>query len=514
MIAPPAPIVHTDAESDSDWDDDDDFGVKKINIKIKPIAQVTPNKISASVDELRATVETWKSIANVNLVKPRSRRHHQSTVQLNDIGFKNNNNQSSLLEPSTSTSNLLSTNLNDLSRAFSGPQVTTFRPIGSQENLAYQVGLYKDESLKENFTSRTPFVEELFRGDTLAKRSAPSKPSSSVQSKSSSLLKPEIKSPFGNTQSARTRSIPVALAIQEIFNARLARGQDLSESSPMAISITGRLKMAVPKTLISFEPSTMEENLILELHSELEPRRIDCNSELCRETSSSDQARQINSSKLRTLAVDMRAVLSEAKLQNDRGSGSNYILIPQLFEYFTELRMQNSQAEMGYINPLHISHNVLHQENVIKLKLDLSINQLCGLTPEMVQNFKVSVKVRGNVKSCDSKPEAYWDHLESRMIWSFDSLSHLLQLSNECESIGLCLARFFVISETSELDDIDIYFSLPDRTISSSRVIVKNSDSFRVVKQKLETRVGTFRYETSDAPQTSWTRSDSQKINT
>ena len=87
MIAPPPPVVsrHSDGDdSDSDWDDDDDFA-RKINIQIKPIA---PVQISASVDELRATVGKWTSM--VNLVKPNSRRHQNST-QTNAINNNNNN---------------------------------------------------------------------------------------------------------------------------------------------------------------------------------------------------------------------------------------------------------------------------------------------------------------------------------------------------------------------------------------------------------------------------------------
>jgi hypothetical protein len=76
------PRGRLDEDSDSDWDDDDsdddsddDFVYKKIkNIRIKPAAQVTPGKIGAPVDELKAVVSSWKSMGNINLVKPNSRR--------------------------------------------------------------------------------------------------------------------------------------------------------------------------------------------------------------------------------------------------------------------------------------------------------------------------------------------------------------------------------------------------------------------------------------------------------
>ena len=78
--------------SNSDWDSDDDYATKKINIQIKPISQLTPNSVSASVDELRATVDTWKSLANIPLNKTNSRRHHRSSVLLaNPRDFTNSN---------------------------------------------------------------------------------------------------------------------------------------------------------------------------------------------------------------------------------------------------------------------------------------------------------------------------------------------------------------------------------------------------------------------------------------
>lgn len=81
----PAPTSLSDGSlnsGDSDWDDDDDFVSKKISIRIKPIAQTTPNNTN-TVDELKAIVGAWRPMDNLNgLVKTNSRRTLQpSSVQ-------------------------------------------------------------------------------------------------------------------------------------------------------------------------------------------------------------------------------------------------------------------------------------------------------------------------------------------------------------------------------------------------------------------------------------------------
>lgn len=126
MIAPPTLPTSTlsDGDSESDWDEDDDYTSRKINIKIRPISQNDPNnKICASVDELRASVGTWKSMANVTLSRPNSRRHHQSTLQLNNVIDTPN-----LLHPSASSSTLQSivkpaNELSSVSRVFKSSPV-------------------------------------------------------------------------------------------------------------------------------------------------------------------------------------------------------------------------------------------------------------------------------------------------------------------------------------------------------------------------------------------------------
>lgn len=513
MIAPPdIPIPRsTEADSDSDWDEDDDFGIKKINIKIKPIAQVTPSKISASVDELRATVETWKSMASINLVKPNSRRHHHmSTAQLDNIDRALDiNNRSSVFEPSVSSSTLLP----DISKALLNPNASngsTLASYGFPKSLSQSTNTQNNISL----SSSTYGILPTSKGNQFLDYLSPDKPAEHqpellpavdlVQTLSHKITPPILKSPPLNHFAVADRpefvatKIPLAFAIQESISARLVARPIDQEPSILSMVLSGRLKMAVPRSFINLVSSIRPESIKLELMSSLKLEKVNCNQNLCHELyDDSDQRNKPNSLNSRKIQINLDNVLEEVRSQqNQRASGPNYFLLPDLIRYTTSLEeSQDPLKETKFISPLIMYQNLICSENAIKFRLDLKINPALELEPRQVTNIKIVLPINGRVLSFESKPAAAWDSFGSKLIWSFKSLDDLIKQSQEPTSQGLCLARFTLDKKQPCFESLKIHFTLPGRTISGVRVLLTKLDHYHICKQKLETRSSNFECE-------------------
>lgn len=523
MIAPPDfPVSRSiETDSDSDWDDDDDFGIKKINIKIKPIAQVTPSKISASVDELRATVETWKSMANINLVKPNSRRnHHLSTLQLDGTDKMDHlNNRRSLLEPSISSTTLLSKDLTGVSGTLANSDVPVpspvLRPTGSQGSLHLPVKnshfddnsspaheLFSSSNADQFFQSSNCFDSNSTNGQRLRIQSI----NDLIQTNTCELINPDPNNCLLDQLSKRSdissTKLPVAVAIQESISARMVAELGSQQSCPISIRLHGKLKMAVPKSFVSMALNHQQESMILELLANHNFEKVNYNQSLCKEVlNEQDQRNKIILPESKKFRVDMKAVLEYARNPNNqRLSSLSYLLLPDLLSYSIGIeKAKNSTIEMNCINPLIVFQNLLcTHDNVIKFRLDLKINPESDLEPELIQNVKIRLTF-DNVKSCESKPMASWNTEESIMEWSFDSLAHLVNLSKAPNDIGTCLARFHLDTKPLSFKDLDIRFNIPGRTLSGSKISLRNLDHYHICKQKLETRVSSYKCEISDS---------------
>lgn len=465
MLARPAASKSTqsDGDSDSDWDDDDnDFATRKINIKINPIAPITPSKISASVDELRATVGTWKSLANVNLIKPNSRRHHQSTVQLNNI--TNHDQQANLITPFATSSVILPNNL-----VSTNGETLIQEQCDNSNNLRHSLHLNGSSS-------------------------------------SAAILTPKIRSDFTKVLTIASNEIPdeklpVAFAIQECLNASLFKGPDGNGSA----NLIGRLKMAVPPQFNGME--LLNENLEITLVTSMPWERISFNQDYVREIDEQDLSRNSASNdSTKRLLIDMKAIHSYTKKQNQKQPNAKYYLLPELLNYNIRSRDHHestsdiSASSLLRVTPVHVVSHWLCDLNITKVRVNVQFFESTlndyGLTTDDIKNLKFRMCLNGGVVSYQSKPEANWNPLNSELTWSFTNLTELIQKSTQ-NGVTSCLARFDLNDGPSAPSDVCLQFSIGGKTISGSRVVLDSTNNYRLAKQKYHVKTGAFRCQPS-----------------
>lgn len=429
----------SDSDSDSsDWDDDDDFATRKISINIKPISQVDKQKISSSVDELRATVGTWKSLANINLVKPNSRRHHKSTLQLDNIDVQ--------------------------------------------------------KSLQ-----------------------APINPQAQQQQPQTRQLQPEILNPSAADSpfSGISTRLPVAFAVQECLDSKLVHPAS-NNQSPNSEQLIGHIRMAVPPCLAdSLAAFDQQQDLEFYLESPTTiQKRIQVNEnfvERLKNPSREGDDFTLNQQSCESFRINMQAVREFARKRNRMESGSKYFLLPELVRYHTT-SYSNSVATNGTIaedglggmvtqkgpviniqlNPLNVVSHWLCDLNVTKVRIDISLiehTNLNGisLTSDDIKNLKVSLEVNGEANSYHSKPDANWNPLDSRLTWSFATLTEFIQRSGN-EEVNSCLAKFNLSDGPSTPTSVNVQFSSIDRTLTGTRIALVGSNSFKLVRQKYEVK--------------------------
>lgn len=516
MIAPSTKhnsSTHSDGNSDSDWDDDDDFGAKKINIKIKPIGQVTSSKISASVDELRATVGTWKSLGNINLTKPNSRRLNQSTVQLNNVDNEPKRPSSILnptmginslimpesmvFAPSTQTSNglIYYNNTCDFNRQQQHLYTVNLGGVSNSDNssdpmlvmnhLAPQPTVPRD--IGEYIGLDSPIIENKNPNGLL---------------KSSSLLSPGLFSAFRRVSTSDNPVLPVAFAIQECLNANLQDNSNLNELA----SIIGTIKMSVPQHIVDMELPQSKKNLDVTFVSSLGVDKVRLNDEFVKETENNELSQSSTNSSVtsKRLSINMEVVQDYAKKLNQMQTTTKYFLLPELLKY--SIRSQEQKNELPQeitssrvINPLEIISHWLCDLTATKVRIDIQLSDAlkdAGLSTNDIKNLKLSMHINGEVISYQSKPDANWNSLDSKLTWSFTSLTELIQKST-LKGVTSCLARFNLSGGPSTPSEISIQFSVAGKTISGSHLKVNDLDNFRLATEKHEVRTGTFKCQPS-----------------
>uniref|UniRef100_A0A6G1SCD3 FCH domain only protein 2 n=1 Tax=Aceria tosichella TaxID=561515 RepID=A0A6G1SCD3_9ACAR len=493
MNAPLSASSSAIGDSDSDWDDDDDFVAKKINIKIKPITQTTPGKINAPTDELKAIVGTWKSMGNINLVKPNSRRsqyvQHQQQA------------------PSVPLAPLAPPPLSIPPTPLSIPPTPPPPSIPAPQPPsipAPQPCHLQQQQLQQHHHQQQP---DSYHHHHL---------------------------------------LPVALAVQECLNVRTVIGLN-GESST---SLIGHVKMAVPRKIIEMNSAQFENNdLILDISTPRAWSEFQLNEEFVRRLpmngldehkpgvingefhlSPIDRSLSISSNlgaspstrNTEKLAVDMKMVYSYSKSLTQHRPVSTYFLLPELLNYKIsrslkrqpggDLPLSNGTAHLIHddgqfdqcLNPIEPVAHWLCDLSVTKVRIDLECLEeklnACGILPGDVKNIKISLRVNGGVESHQSKPPAVWSPIDSKLSWSFSDLNELIQISTH-DGVTSCLAKFSLNDGPSTPDDMDIQFSIVGKTLSGTDIMLDENgvhganNPYLITKRKFEVKTGRFKCE-------------------
>lgn len=488
MFAPP-PIsgqVPTDQASsmkaqsncdsdDSDWDDDD-FGTQKFNIKIKPVAQVSPSKISASVEELRASVGTWKSMANINLARPKSRRHHQSTVQLSNEDLNQNDQLRPACtppHPGTHLNNQVDQNevfLGNMQSIMPASSFMTLEPSRSSSNVLTPINITNKQEvhldMQGSYSSVTPHPQS-----SIGLSVVPRHGSMSTSSQ-----------------------IPVAFVVQESLNVR----SRISHEGTSLTYLIGRLKLALP--INALENIKSSDDLVLSLITTVPWDRVDLNKQYTTDTDDvQDKIRHFTSESLnKRLSINMDSVKTYAQGLELQTHHKSYIVTPELLKYTIRSQDRYDDTMINpkhQLNPVEATSHWLCGAEAIKIRIDLKLieNALANqtLSHRDIRNLRISVCVNARVISQVSKPEADWIASESRLVWFFPTME-TLHLASSMNGVTSCMARLEITGGLSEPSDIMLHFSIGGKTLSGTNVILDKSTNYRMVRQKFDVKTGLF----------------------
>lgn len=423
---------------------------KKINIKIKPIAQLTPSKMSASVDELRATVGTWKSMANVNLVKPNSRRSlHQSTLQLNRASTimmqeRTDNILSSTapLQP-TEPMMMINTRLNQ-------PPVAMPPPV-----------LATAANLKAFLVPVAFATQECLHVRTLM---------SSDGESATSLI--------GHIKMAAPRQI-------------VDMNPSYFVNNVLAVNIL---------TSKRWSSCSTNQQFAKEIRHGLNSSQQNIDTSTYAET--------------KQLSIDMNQVYLFARQSYQKQPESKYFLLPELMSHTIRSHDvigadENNQlggSAATDISPIRAVAHWLCDLDVTKVRIDLEFledliqqqqhEDTQRLKPSDIENVKLVLQVNGKVLTQQSKPAATWSPVSSQLTWSFNNMAELIDMATTVSGISSCLAKMDLDDGPSTPSDVSLQFSINGKTLSGTKLLLPNpSAGYKIVRQKCEVKTGTFKCE-------------------
>lgn len=452
MIAPtPLPAntqsASRDEDSDSDWDDDDDLTSKKINIVIKPIAQLTPTNISASVDELRSAVDSWKTLAGPIRVQS---SYHVDAQNRANIQHPNED----LLTPVAPVAVLpMVTTSNSIAYPIE-PQLTNILPIDQSRSspvtaanqLVVPVAFAIQETL-DVIPMVSGITRELCGGISLkgcVKIAVP----------------PEL----------MRMDVPISHQLMRF---------ELVKSCPMATNSTTKLNQNF------IRQSEKNNNSSLPCQSS----HI-ANNHLAPTLTESRSAGEF--------LLDLKAAQSYIRQRfKDQSNYAKYYILPELIIY--EYTAQSSTDIDCALNPLVIKTKMTCELNLTKIRIDLSLpgDSARLIAPQEIQNLSLSLLISGQIKSFQCQPEATWNPEESRLTWNFTSFAELIQLCHgrsSADSSASCMGLLELSAGPSTVSDVHTRFSVKGKSLVGANVRLDGTEGhFRLAMQTFELRTGNYR---------------------
>lgn len=458
--------IRNEGSDDSDWDDDDDdFRARKINIRIKPAGQVKDPKISSSVDELRATVDSWKSMANLNhLSKPTSRRsQYQSTAQLNQVD--------KFLDCQSI--------LDDLMPACNGLTLNNH-----------------------------PFIEH-------------------VQFQPQTNLIPRLESQIGNivTESKPYEALPIAIAIQECLNVKLTSNNNNNlQDFHIATGLKGCVKMAVPPKMLYMILTNSQEKMLMSFNCNFAVNQIWVNESFARRSNNDEMNNQysplaahfqkpnkipddqfalnnINNDNSITLAIDTNSIKNYIVERYKNNTEAKYFVLPELFRY--DISQQGLTVDQTTsITPILGYSDWLHQANVTKVKIDIEIldqilyHQLF-LSDHDVLDLKIVLNYKGTISDYRTKPDTLDIINPNKLVWTFSNLNEFMQKAESNPPYYSCIARLENHQSMVPgllVDDVELSFKIRNKNVTGTSIkIVNEIGNFKLSLVKSEVRTGVFK---------------------
>ncbi|XP_031638380.1 F-BAR domain only protein 2 isoform X4 [Contarinia nasturtii] len=480
-IQPKEPLWNTQwskKDSDSDSDSDNDDRGRKIHVEIKPLNNGSA-PISASVDELRATVENLSlsplggalsgrrdsNVETNTMLMKRSQsvsqqigdkpsndllglnlfQHHQSPGQSNSSTPTASHPYAPLQSPTLSVSNTSRyTDLGDIFSeigdiSVSAPPSATSNKLSRQiptPTSASSIAIPRPPSRRSDTTGRERISpSNISRADSVG----------SLEFRTASIGFGSSRGPSPLTIGI-TDTIPLAVAFHEIVHA-FFKGSDETRCQ---VKMNGDMMLSFPAGIVSvFANNPNPAQLGFRIKNMQNLEQLMPNKQLV----SIDKLQSTSFSTL--LEFNMPALTALLRRQSEQNPTASYFNV-DILKYQVKAKTGASSCPFQLVSywkcePTHTD-----------IKIDYKYNNHAMAAASPLLNVALSVPVDGGVKNVQSKPHSAWMGESNRLVWNFTDISQ----HSDNSGVGTLRARLEVANGPSTPSLISTQFNCEGTTLS------------------------------------------------
>ncbi|XP_045482608.1 F-BAR domain only protein 2 isoform X4 [Harmonia axyridis] len=456
------------SSSDSDSDDERE---RKIHVEIKPLNHNGAAPMSASVDELRATVE------NLYLFPVGSSFGRRgSNLENQDLMIKRS--QSVSQQIGKPSSDLLGLNLVQsptASNASTPVSSHPYAPLQSPSQLALNSptlsvsskytdlgDLFSEDneagaSNKPNRQTPTPTSGYMSIPRPPSRRSDPSKnlASQNTISRTDSINSLEFRTacvPVGASRGpspltiGMADTIPLAVAFHEMVHSYF-RGADETRCQ---VKMSGEMMLSFPAgivTILAHNPNPAK--LMFHVKNTQKLMNILPNKQLVSTESGQSSSDQI------VIEFNMSALSTLLKKQSEQNPSASYFNV-DILKY--QIKPNPGATSCPFQLVAYWKCTNSHTD----LKVDYKYNSHAMASPSPLLNVTVAVPIDSGLKSFQSKPTAQWSPERNRLVWRFTELSQ----HSEKHGVGSMLARVDLEGGPATPSTISAAFNCEGTTLS------------------------------------------------
>ncbi|KAL3290141.1 hypothetical protein HHI36_023505 [Cryptolaemus montrouzieri] len=456
------------SSSDSDSDDERE---RKIHVEIKPLSHNGAAPMSASVDELRATVENLylspvgssfgrrgSNLENQDLIMKRSQSVSQQigkpSSDLLGLNFAQSPTASNASTPTSSHPYAPLQSPSQL--ALNSPTLSVSSKYAEIGDLFSEDGEVCSASNKLVRQTPTPTSGYMSIPRPPSRRSDPSKNlvSQNTISRTDSINSLEFRTagvPVGASRGpspltiGMADTIPLAVAFHEMVHSYF-RG---AEEARCQVKMSGEMMLSFPAgivTILAHNPNPAK--LIFHVKNTQRLINILPNKKLV----STDNGQ---SPDVLVIEFNMNALSTLLKKQFEQNPSASYFNV-DILKY--QIKPNPGANSCPFQLVAYWKCTNAHTD----LKVDYKYNSHAMASPSPLLNVTVAVPIDGGLKNFQSKPTAHWSAEQSRLVWRFAEVSQ----HSENHGVGSMLARMDLESGPSAPSTISVAFNCEGTTLS------------------------------------------------
>ncbi|XP_055679087.1 F-BAR domain only protein 2 isoform X11 [Lutzomyia longipalpis] len=431
--------------SSSDSDSDDNERDRKIHVEIKPLNNGTA-PISASVDELRATVENL----SLSPLGGALSHHPQSPAASNASTPTTTHPYAPLQSPTLSASNSSNNKYADLGDVFSEIEdiTTSAPPSATLTKLGRQIPT-------PTSTSSIAIPRPPSRRSEAAGRGRVSPSAVSTISRADSVGSLEFRTAGVGIGSSRGPSpltigisdtIPLAVAFHEMIHAYF-RGSDESRCQ---VKMSGDMMLSFPAGIVGvFANNPNPAKLGFRIKNIQNLDNVIPNKQLV----TIDKLQSTSFST--TLEFNMPALTALLRRQSEQNPTASYFNV-DILKY--QMRPKTGASSCPFQLVCYWKCEPTHTD----IKIDYKYNSHAMAAPTPLLNISITVPVDGGVRNVQSKPHSAWLGESNRLVWNFTDISQ----HSDNNGVGTLRARLEVANGPSTPAILQTQFNCEGTTLS------------------------------------------------